>query len=178
MSLRRVRKLPVIGVALGLLVLAMGASLARTSASSASTPSTGGVFDGQAYSGVMEGGYLYANNSFPFQSYASTSHILALPAISTWLASNGYSPSDLRPYLTMYPSSGNPYDFSQGTVSENGITYYVYEYLVTNSTNGLVIGAWVAPSSQTVAKIFTYDTLGPGVVYSSLGNTAEGSSKP
>ena len=179
MSFRHSGKFPIIGaVALALMMLAVAASLPRSSASSNTTISTGGVFDGQTYSGVMQGGYLYENNSFPFQSYALTSHILALPAISAWLASNGYSPSDLRPYLTMYPSVGNPYDFSQGTVGENGTTYNVYEYLVTNSTNGLVIGAWVAPNSQTVAKIFTYDTRGPGVVYSSLGDAAEGSSKP
>ena len=77
---------------------------------------------------------------------------------------NGYSPSDLRPYLTMYPSQGNPYDFAQGNVVVNGTTYNVYEYIVTNSTVGLVIGVWVAAnSSQTVGKIFTYDTVGPGV---------------
>jgi hypothetical protein len=50
---------------------------------------------------------------------------------------------------------------SQGSVTENGTTYRVCEYLVTNSTNGLVMGAWVTPNTQTVAKIFTYNSTRP-----------------
>jgi len=109
------------------------------------------------------GGELYENNSFPFQTYALTSQILALPAISSWLAENNYTVNDLRPYVSMYPLGGNPYDFSQGTVVENGTTYHVYEYLVVNSSVGLVIGAWVT-SNSTVVKIYTYDTCGPNIV--------------
>jgi hypothetical protein len=114
---------------------------------------------------MMMGGLLWENNSFPFQGYATNSSILALPAISSWLASTGYSPSDLRPYLSMWPSCGNPYDFSQCGVTENATNYNVYEYIVTNSGtnpgNGLIIGAWVtANTTQNVAKIFTYDTSG------------------
>lgn len=179
MPFGRAREVSIIGaVALSLLMLGVAANIPRSSASSASTTSTGGVFDGQTYSGVMEGGYLYENNSFPFESYAATSHILALPELSAWLASNGYSLSDLRPYLTMYPSTGNPYDFSQGALTENGTTYYDYQYLVTNSTNGLVISALVNPSSQAEAKISTYDTSGPDIAYESLGNAAGGDSQP
>ena len=92
---------------------------------------------------------------------ASTSRILALPKISSWLASHGYSPSDLRPYLTLYPSQGNPYDFAQGAITNtNGTNFLIYQYLVTNSANNLVIGGWVAAnSSQTVAKVFTYENV-------------------
>jgi len=175
MPLGRASKVSIIGaIALSLLMLGVVVNIPRSSASTASTSSSGGVFLGQTYSGEMKGGYLYENNSFPFASYAATSHILALPELSAWLASNGYSPSDLRPYLTMYPSTGNPYDFSQGTVTENGTTYYEYQYLVTNSTDGLVISAMVNPSSQAVVSISTYDTSGPGIALSGGG----GNSKP
>jgi hypothetical protein len=34
---------------------------------------------------------IYENNSFPFQTYASKSMILALPAISSWLAHRNYT---------------------------------------------------------------------------------------
>jgi len=109
---------------------------------------------------MLTGGYLWENNSFPFQSYAANSTILALPAISSWLTANGYSPSDLRPFLSMWPSSGNPYDFSQMTVTENGTTYLVHQYVVTGSADGLVIGAWVADnSSQTVTNIYTFNYI-------------------
>jgi hypothetical protein len=153
-------------IALSLLVVAAGfGAQASTQIRPVPKNSSGGVFDVQGYSGMMMGGLLWENNSFPFQDYASTSSILALPAISSWLSSNGYTPSALRPYLSMYPSQGNPYDFSQGGVTVNGTSYNVYEYIVTNSTYGLVIGAWVgASSSLTVAKIFTYETSGPGVI--------------
>jgi hypothetical protein len=155
-------------IALSLLVVAAGlnaqASPQIRPAQQVSTPN-GGVLNGQGYSGMMIGGLLWQDNSFPFQNYASNSSVLALPAISSWLSSNGYTPSDLRPYLSMYPSQGNPYDFSQGGVTVNGTSYDVYEYIVTNSTYGLVIGAWVgANSTQMVAKIFAYETSGPGML--------------
>ena len=116
-------------IALSLLVVAAGlnaqASTQIRPAQQTSTPN-GGVLNGQSYSGMMMGGLLWEDNSFPFQNYASNSSILALPAISSWLSSNGYTPSDLRPYLSMYPSQGNPYDFSQGGVTVNGTSYNVY----------------------------------------------------
>ena len=161
--------LSIIGaIALSLLVVAAGlnaqASTRIRPVQQTSTPNEG-VLNGQGYSGMMMGGLLWEDNSFPFQNYASNSSILALPAISSWLSSNGYTPSDLRPYLSMYPSQGNPYDFSQGGVTVNGTSYNVYEYIVTNSTSGLVIGAWVgANSTQMVANIFTYETSGPGTI--------------
>jgi hypothetical protein len=153
-------------IALSLLVIAAGlnAQASTQIRPAQQTSSSGGVFDSQGYSGMMMGGLLWEDNSFPFQDFASNSSILALPAISSWLSSNGYTPSDLRPYLSMYPSQGNPYDFSQGGATVNGTSYNIYEYIVTNSTYGLVIGAWVgANSTQTVAKIFTYETSGPGI---------------
>ena len=99
---------------------------------------------------------MYQNNTFPFQEYAQTSSILALPAVSTWLDSRGFVPQLLRPYLSLYPSQSNPYDFSQAEATENGTTYYIYEYLVTGSSNGPVIGIWVPVGTRTVAKIFEY----------------------
>ena len=126
---------------------------------SANTQTSGGILYGQSYSGMMMGSELYENNSFPFANYASTSQILALPAIISWLAENNYTVNDLRPYLSMYPSGGNPYDFAQGTAGENGTTYLIYNYLVVNSSVGLVMGAWVT-SNSTVGKIYTYDTCG------------------
>ena len=92
------------------------------------------------------------------------STILHLPAVSSRLASNGYSVSELTPYGGLYSTCGNPYDFSDGTVSfgNNGTTYLVCECIVTSSRDGLVIGAWVAPGSITIGKIFAYDTAGPG----------------
>ena len=142
------------------LLLAMPSPLAARNTAVASTGSStnnnGGVFNGQQYSGIIIGGLLYQNNTFPFQEYAQTSSILALPAVSTWLDSRGFVPQLLRPYLSLYPSQSNPYDFSQAEATENGTTYYIYEYLVTGSSNGPVIGIWVPVGTRTVAKIFEY----------------------
>ena len=154
----------VVATALAVGSVAEFAYSSSTSRATSSSSPSGGIYNGQTYSGGLMGGELYENNSFPFASYAETSQILALPAISAWLTAHGYTPLDLRPYLSLYPSGGNPYDFAQGSATENGTTYLVYEYLVTNSTNGVVIGAWVTPNMQTVAKIFTYDSTGPDAV--------------
>lgn len=133
-----------------------------------STASVGGSLNGQSYSGGLIGNPIYANNSFPFKTYALSSSILGLPAISSWLASHDYSVIDLRPYSTLYPSQGNPYDFPQASGIENGTAFSIFEYIVANSPVGLVIGVWVAMSgnqpTQTVLKIFSYDTAGPNVV--------------
>ncbi len=149
------------------------AGLSATTGSSAivrDSTTSGGNLYGQSYSGGLIGGYLYENNSFPFATYASTSRILALPAISSWLSENNYAVNDLRPYVTLYPLGGNPYDFSQGTITENGTTYLIYEYLVVNSSVGLVMGTWINSANSTdVAKIFTYDTCGPNIVSFAIG---------
>jgi hypothetical protein len=152
----------IVAIAVSVLVVAAGIGVQGSTQvqSSTQTPSSGGVLYGQSYSGMLTGGYLWENNSFPFQSYAANSTILALPAISSWLTANGYSPSDLRPFLSMWPSSGNPYDFSQMTATENGTTYLIHQYVVTGSAEGLVIGAWVADnSSQTVTNVYTFSYI-------------------
>ena len=155
----------ILGIAVSLQILAFSTNAVATKSGTSIAQTSGGSLYGQSYSGVMMGSELYENNSFPFANYASTSQILALPAISSWLAENNYSVYDLRPYLSMYPSGGNPYDFSQGGAVVNGTTYYIYEYLVANSSVGLVIGAHVT-SNSTVAEIFTYDTCpGPNSVF-------------
>jgi hypothetical protein len=144
-----------------------GVALAGQNPISTSSANGTGIYE-QTYSCELAGGELWLNNSIPFQQYARNSTILQLPAIATWLASHNYSVSELRPYLSLYPTCGNPYDFAQGTVgfAKNGTTYLVYGYIVTNSPVGLVIGAWVAPGSMYVGSIYTYDTAGPGLVYS------------
>ncbi len=133
-----------------------------------SAAAAGGSLNGQSYSGELIGNPIYVNNSFPFETYAISSTILSLPAMSSWLASHDYSVTDLRPYSTLYPSEGNPYDFPQASGIQNGTAFSIFEYTVVHSPVGLVIGAWVAMSgnqlTQTVLKIFTYDTAGPGVV--------------
>lgn len=157
-----------VAVVVGVLAVGPFGGIAATPQSPAyNLPSKGGVITGQTYSCGLMGGLLWQNNSFPFQKYAATSQILALPAVSSWLSSHGYTLSELRPYLSMYPACGNPYDFAQGIVGfhDNGTVYNVYNYIVMNSPNGLVIGTWVTSGSpQTVGQIYTYNTTGPGIV--------------
>jgi hypothetical protein len=116
------------------------------------------------------GGLLWENNSFPFNSYASTSRILATSAVSSWLTAHNLTALDLRPLLSEYPSKGNPYDFSQGSVTAaNGTGYLVYEYILPQSAYGTTIGVWVenatsATPTPTVAKIFSYPQSGPNTI--------------
>ncbi len=146
----------------------IGASFPATTSHSSTVSSGGGQLYGQSYSGVLIGNPIYTNNSFPFATYALSSHILGLPAVSVWLASHDYSPLALRPYLSLYPAQGNPYDFAEASGLQNGTAFNIYEYLVTNSSVGLVIGVWVSAGDtqavQSVLKIFTYDTIGANVV--------------
>lgn len=142
--------------------MAILANVSAAAQSGSADSSSQGSLYGQTYPGVLNGTPLYLNNSFPFNEYATTSQILALPAVSSWLTANGLTVSSLRPFLTLWPSQGNPYDFSQMTVTENGTTFHDYMYLVTNSTSSEVIGIWVewnsnSLSSSTVAKIYTFD---------------------
>ena len=181
-------------IMLGALVVAAGTDVQASAQtrSAAQTPLSGSPLYGQPYSGTVQGGYLWENNSFPFQAYAANSTILALPAISSWLSANGYSPAELRPYLTMWPSGENPYDFSQGIGYTGGVCagslvnepnrpglvcegsvvggtyFYEYQYVVTGTTQ--VISASVADnSSQTVFNIFTYSYVGSWGVSSAGG---------
>lgn len=159
----------VIAFALQALVYSSATTQPRTLVGGTLNATNGGSLYGQSYYGGLIGSELYENNTFPFAAYASTSTILALPEISLWLAENNYTIYDLRPYLTLYPSGGNPYDFSQGTARENGTTYFIYEYLIVNSPVGLVMGTWTNSANSTdVGKIFTYDTCGSGIAYSGL----------
>lgn len=130
---------------LGLALMVIGSSASPgSSAVSASSRST------------LIGGELWLSNSVPFQADAATSVILALPTISAWLSSHSISLNGLKPYLSVWPSQGNPYDYAQTIVSflKNDTVYGVYSYILPNGT---VIAAWVRENSaQHVEKIFTY----------------------
>ena len=100
------------------------------------------------------------NNTFPFSTDAVSSTVLALPMVHAWLSSHSISIDDLRPYLTLWQSSGNPYDYAQTTVgfTKNDTVYGVYQYILGNGT---VIGVWVSESKPTtVGEIYTYPSQG------------------
>lgn len=104
----------------------------------------------------LVGGELWLNDSYPFQSEARSSTILALPTLSAWLGSHGISIDQLRPYVTLWSSQGNPYDYAQGTVgfADNGTVYKDYDYILPNGT---VIGVAVSEGSpEVVAAVSTF----------------------
>ena len=148
-----------------------GAMASSVSAPAASKDSGGSVGPyGQTYQGVLVGESIWENSTFPFQTYASTSKVLAMPAVNSWLATHGYWADELRPYLSLYPSVGNPYDFAEGWGTVGGVTYYSYQYIVPNSPNGTVVSVEV--HNQTVGEISTYDTIGPSVAQFNTGENA------
>ncbi len=105
---------------------------------------------------TLVGGELWLNNSYPFESEARSSTILALPTLSAWLSSHGISIDQLRPYVTLWSSQGNPYDYAQGTVgfAGNGTVYKDYDYILPNGT---VIGVAVSEGSpEVVAAVSTF----------------------
>lgn len=120
-----------------------------------SSTATAQTFKGQAYTGRLLGNELWLNASYPFESQASNSRILHLPAVQSWLDQNNYSISDTKPYISLYPSEGNPNDFSDMTITKSGVTYYDYLYLLPHS---LVVGVWVSEgSTPSVARIYDYN---------------------
>ena len=115
------------------------------------------------------GGEIWQNSSIPFAKDAANSAILSLPTLSSWLSSHSISINELRPYLSVWPSQGNPYDYAQGTVgwTDNNTFYSVYSYILPNGT---VIGVWVSQSSpRVVESIYTYPSESSGAAF--LGYT-------
>ncbi|MCL5067593.1 MAG: hypothetical protein M1368_04490 [Thaumarchaeota archaeon] len=113
---------------------------------------------------IFVGGELWLNNSYPFQSEAASSTILALPGLSTWLVSHNISKEQLRPYDTLWSTQSNPYDTPQGTVGfeNNGMMYNVYTYILSNAT---VIGVWVSQVTPAfVVSIYTFPSQ-PSLTY-------------
>lgn len=163
--MKRITFLAVGLTVLSMLIASSGFSLSSSIAASPSpylATTEGGDFNGQRYSGTLMGNTLWTNNSFPFQNYISSSKILSLTAVksdlSTYAGISNAATSNLRPYLSLYPSVGNPYDFAQGIVGnkKTNTLYYVYEYVVPAS--GLIIGFWITPTSpRHVEHVFTYD---------------------
>lgn len=110
----------------------------------------------------LVGGEAWLSNSIPFSLYAANSTILALPSVSSWLSSHSISIYDLKPYLSMWPSSGNPYDYSQGSVSfvNNQTVYDVYTYILPNGT---VVGVWVMSGNPAVVgRPYTFPSQSGG----------------
>jgi hypothetical protein len=108
----------------------------------------------------LVGGELWLNNSYPFQSEAASSTILALPAVSTWMSSHDISINQLRPYDSLWSSQGNPYDYSQGTVGlGNGTVYNDYDYILPNGTV-IGIGVPVGSPPGVLVAIFTFPSQG------------------
>ncbi len=104
---------------------------------------------------ALMGDELWLNKTFPFQKYAAESQILRLPEVQTWLTQHSFSATDLKPYVSLYSSCSNPYDYSQGDVTENGTSYRVFSYVLPS---GEVLGAWVSGSPPySVPKLYTYD---------------------
>jgi hypothetical protein len=167
-------------IVLGLLGLASISGLILVQPSSASSGSHMASFSPPS---TLVGGELWLNNSYPFQSEAASSTILALPGLSTWLASHNISIEQLRPYDTLWSTQSNPYDYPQGTVGfeDNGTVYDVYTYILPNAT---VIGVWVSEEIPTfVASIYTFPSQ-PSLSYGgyttnddlAVGHQAEASS--
>ena len=114
---------------------------------------------------TMMGGELWLNSSYPFESEAVTSTILAMPTVYEWLTSHSISLDQLRPYLTLWSSEGNPYDYAQTTVGfgDNNTVYGVYQYILPNGT---VIGVWVSEGNpKVVGTIYTYPSQSDSVSY-------------
>ncbi len=129
-------------------------SLVRPSTADLSPVASGS--SGVTQTPLLVGGEIWLNNSIAFTADAESSVILSLPTISSWLSSHSIPLSELRPYLSGWPSQGNPYDYAQTTVAfpTNGTLYGVYAYILPNGT---VIAAWVSQgSTRSVEKIFTY----------------------
>ncbi len=119
---------------------------------------------------TLVGGELWLNSSYPFQSEAASSTILALPALSVWLTSHDIAKDQLRPYLSLWSSQGNPYDYAQTTVgfADNNTVYGVYQYILPNGT---VIGVWASEGSlKVVESIYTFASQNNSVSYG--GSTA------
>lgn len=140
---------------------------AATSPGSGSTTATS---DSSNSGKVLLGSELWENDSFPFGADAASSVILALPTFASWLSSHSIPISELRPYLTLWTPSENPYDQSQMTVafSKNNTVYDVYTYILPNGT---VIGVWVSEGTSTVVrKPYTFPSQGD---VSNTGFTAD-----
>lgn len=142
-------------VVLVLTIVSVNLSLVQSSSAN------GGTHVVLSSASTMVGGELWLNDSYPFQSEAASSTILALPAVSTWLNSHNISLGQLRPYDSLWSSQGNPYDCPQGTVgfASNGTVYDDYDYILPNGT---VIGVGVAEGSLAgvLVRIFTFPSQG------------------
>ena len=150
---RQVASLLVLG-AMALAIISVGPSFVHPSSADSSVHVAS-----SSSAGALVGGQLWLNDSYPFQSEAASSTILALPALSSWLISHNVSVYLLRPYDSLWSSSGNPYDFPQGTVGfDNGAVYDVYTYIMPNGT---CIGVWISQASpRTVGSIYTFPSQG------------------
>jgi len=106
--------------------------------------------------------YVYYNNSDTKLDglYRAQSVMLSNPEINAWLTHNHINKSLLLPYVTMIPVGGNPYDYSQGSVTINSTTYAIYSYELPNGT---VISFWVL--GNNILKVYTYQST-PNVVFS------------
>ena len=127
--------------------------------------------------------YVYYNNSDTKLDglYRAQSVMLSNPEINAWLTHNHINKSLLLPYVTMIPVGGNPYDYSQGSVTINSTTYAIYSYELPNGT---VISFWVL--GNNILKVYTYQST-PNVVFSTgenayvenaAGHQVEGSTSP
>ena len=146
---------------MGLLVLT---SLSVLSLVEPSSANSGSNVVSSSSANIFVGGELWLNNSYPFQSEAASSTILALPALSTWLVSHNISKEQLRPYDTLWSPQSNAYDTPQGTVGfeNNDTVYNVYTYILSNAT---VIGVWVSKENPAfVGSIYTFPSQ-PSLTY-------------
>jgi len=111
--------------------------------------------------------YVYYNSSDTKldESYRAQSVMLSNPEINAWLTHNHIHKSLLLPYVTMIPVGGNPYDYSQGSVTINSTTYAIYSYELPNGT---VISFWVL--GNNMVRAYTYQST-PNVVFSVGGSS-------
>jgi hypothetical protein len=150
----RFASLLVLGL-LGFTCIAAGLTVAQPSSASSGSH----VILSSSPSNLV-GGELWLNNSYPFQSEAASSTILALPAVSTWLSSHDISIGQLRPYDSLWSSQGNPYDYSQGTVGlGNGTVYDDYDYILPNGTV-IAVGVPEGSPAGVPVAFFTFPSQG------------------